>query len=271
MSTSSGGVGGVARKAWKAARGFLGGMLLKPGLVMTEREFVNRVGREMHKSGYYDKPGDIWDDGEVVGMLTGMYQDAVRDWKARRGNPRKNGFVRDKTEPIALALDYTRKMMSSGKLSDSGKRAMEHMIRRLSLSEREADYILSQSPKLPADYEDLAKAWKKVSQEQQFQEDENDRIIDYRLNHMIDGITGRGQVGMRNPRKKAGPKYLRDMETPVVLGVELDRRTLTPVRRAVDLTATGDWGADPLGDGMFRMIPSGDVVDFEERNRRLKR
>jgi hypothetical protein len=30
-----------------------------------------------------------------------------------------------------------------------------------------------------------------------------------------------------------------------------------------------DYGADPIGDGTFRMVPSGDVVTFEERNRRL--
>lgn len=32
-----------------------------------------------------------------------------------------------------------------------------------------------------------------------------------------------------------------------------------------------DYGADPLGDGKFKMVPSGDIVDFEERNRRLPR
>lgn len=32
-----------------------------------------------------------------------------------------------------------------------------------------------------------------------------------------------------------------------------------------------DYGADPIGDGTFRMVPSGDVVTFEERNRRLAR
>lgn len=32
-----------------------------------------------------------------------------------------------------------------------------------------------------------------------------------------------------------------------------------------------DYGADPLGDGTFRMVPSGDIVDLDERNRRLKR
>lgn len=30
-----------------------------------------------------------------------------------------------------------------------------------------------------------------------------------------------------------------------------------------------DYGADPVGDGTFRMAPSGDIVDFAERNRRL--
>ena len=32
-----------------------------------------------------------------------------------------------------------------------------------------------------------------------------------------------------------------------------------------------DYGCDPLGDGRFKMVPSGDIVDFEERNRRLAR
>ena len=33
----------------------------------------------------------------------------------------------------------------------------------------------------------------------------------------------------------------------------------------------GDFGSDPLSDGTFRMVPSGDIVDFEERNRRLNK
>lgn len=32
---------------------------------------------------------------------------------------------------------------------------------------------------------------------------------------------------------------------------------------------TSDYGADPIGDGTFRMVPSGDIVDFAERMRRL--
>jgi len=27
----------------------------------------------------------------------------------------------------------------------------------------------------------------------------------------------------------------------------------------------------PLGNGKFKMVPSGDIVDFEERNKRLKK
>lgn len=42
-------------------------------------------------------------------------------------------------------------------------------------------------------------------------------------------------------------------------------------RERIDLKAVGDYGSDPLGDGTFRMVPSGDVVDFTERNRRLKK
>lgn len=42
-------------------------------------------------------------------------------------------------------------------------------------------------------------------------------------------------------------------------------------RDKVDFYRKGDHGADPLGDGTFRMVPSGDIVDFDERNRRLGR
>jgi len=63
---------------------------------------------------------------------------------------------------------------------------------------------------------------------------------------------------------------LRDMETPMVFGIELDRTTLTPVRRIIDTSKPGDYGADPLGDGTFRMVPSGDIVSLDERNKRLR-
>ena len=62
---------------------------------------------------------------------------------------------------------------------------------------------------------------------------------------------------------------LRDMERPSVFGYELNRETLTPVRKRVITERPGDYGADPIGDGTYKMAPSGDVVDFDERNRRL--
>ena len=43
----------------------------------------------------------------------------------------------------------------------------------------------------------------------------------------------------------------------------------THVSRKVDTSRASDYGADPIGDGTFRMVPSGDVVDMSERNRRL--
>ena len=61
---------------------------------------------------------------------------------------------------------------------------------------------------------------------------------------------------------------LRDQEHPTVLGYELDRQTLTPIRRAIP-RRQGDYGCDPLGDGSYRMVPSGDIVDYAERCRRL--
>jgi hypothetical protein len=42
-------------------------------------------------------------------------------------------------------------------------------------------------------------------------------------------------------------------------------------RRYVDLSAPGDYGADPVGDGTFRMVPSGDVVSANEMSARLAR
>lgn len=41
-------------------------------------------------------------------------------------------------------------------------------------------------------------------------------------------------------------------------------------RETIDTSKQEDYGADPVGDGTFRMVPSGDIVDFAERNRRLK-
>lgn len=56
----------------------------------------------------------------------------------------------------------------------------------------------------------------------------------------------------------------------VLSGYDLDMdRQGELIRRPIDTSRTGDHGADPLFDGRFRMVPSGDIVDLEERNRRL--
>lgn len=39
--------------------------------------------------------------------------------------------------------------------------------------------------------------------------------------------------------------------------------------KLVDTAKPSDYGADPIGNGLFRMVPSGDVVDYAERCRRL--
>lgn len=67
--------------------------------------------------------------------------------------------------------------------------------------------------------------------------------------------------------KKQSDK-LRDMERPNVLGYDLDRVSLTPIRKRIT-RAAGDYGADPIGNGTFRMVPSGDIVDYAERCSRL--
>jgi len=39
----------------------------------------------------------------------------------------------------------------------------------------------------------------------------------------------------------------------------------------IDTSKPGDYGADPTGDGTFRMVPSGDIVDYQERCKRLNK
>jgi hypothetical protein len=57
----------------------------------------------------------------------------------------------------------------------------------------------------------------------------------------------------------------------VLAGYKLDMHNHGAlVREPIPLRIPGkDYGADPLGDGTFRMVPSGDIVDLVERNRRL--
>lgn len=81
-------------------------------------------------------------------------------------------------------------------------------------------------------------------------------------------LRAKPSAAVAGPRRKP-PDRLRDQEQPEVMGYELDREMLTPARRTIRTDEPGDYGADPIGDGTFRMVPSGDIVDFAERNRRL--
>ena len=84
---------------------------------------------------------------------------------------------------------------------------------------------------------------------------------------MLDTIKNLEVTFMKEDKRK-----LRNMERPNVLGYDLDRETLTPIRKTLPATVPGaDYGCDPIGDGTFRMVPSGDIVSYEERCRRLER
>ena len=63
-------------------------------------------------------------------------------------------------------------------------------------------------------------------------------------------------------------KYARDdaMHQKRLMAESVGMKYITAT---VDTTAPGDYGCDPLGDGNFRMVPSGDIVDYAERNKRL--
>jgi hypothetical protein len=57
-----------------------------------------------------------------------------------------------------------------------------------------------------------------------------------------------------------------------LMAISMGLDSETYIRKPLASFVAGqDYGADPLGDGKFKMVPSGDIVDFEERCRRLKR
>jgi hypothetical protein len=53
--------------------------------------------------------------------------------------------------------------------------------------------------------------------------------------------------------------------------VDLDNGNVSVQRATINTSSKGDYGCDPMPDGTFRMVPSGDIVTFEERCRRLSR
>lgn len=53
-----------------------------------------------------------------------------------------------------------------------------------------------------------------------------------------------------------------------LMSVSMGLDSETYIGKPIDLSRRGDYGIDPLGNGFFKMIPSGDVVDREEMLRR---
>jgi len=78
-------------------------------------------------------------------------------------------------------------------------------------------------------------------------------------------------VAKKKPKSGGGAVLLRELHfagydfSSGPGGTTIHRDTVVP-------SAPGqDYGADPMGDDTFRMVPSGDIVDFAERNKRLER
>jgi len=63
------------------------------------------------------------------------------------------------------------------------------------------------------------------------------------------------------------------MKTDTIFGYSLDeikeRQQGNYINKKVDTEKQGDYGQDPLGNGMHRMVPSGDIVTTEEMMKRL--
>lgn len=72
------------------------------------------------------------------------------------------------------------------------------------------------------------------------------------------------------PRKKKEPKPDYDVSTAAgQKRLMLESVGMYHPDVTLPLSKPGeDWGADPIGDGTFRMVPSGDIVSFEEMRRR---
>ena len=70
--------------------------------------------------------------------------------------------------------------------------------------------------------------------------------------------------------KKLTPYIATDTKQPlVVLGGYRINAQGGIIRDSVHIEPGKDYGCDPMGDGMFRMVPSGDIVAKTERDRRL--
>ena len=53
----------------------------------------------------------------------------------------------------------------------------------------------------------------------------------------------------------------------MAISVGMDSETY--ITKPIDIMKPGDYGCDPLGNGEWKMVPSGDIVDKGEMRRRL--
>ena len=71
----------------------------------------------------------------------------------------------------------------------------------------------------------------------------------------------------------AKPKYDYDHTTAdgqkrlMAESMGLDRESY--ITKPIDISKPGDHGCDPVGDGTFKMVPSGDIVSLCEMRKRL--
>ena len=65
------------------------------------------------------------------------------------------------------------------------------------------------------------------------------------------------------------------MNTEQLFGIGFDNikklQQKQSIDNHIDTTGDKDYGCDPIGDGNYKMIPSGDIVDSMERCKRLER
>jgi len=103
-------------------------------------------------------------------------------------------------------------------------------------------------------------------------------VPDDMMHQFLDVLVGTGKL------KKTGDKYsilvhpkestVQEKTDPVVnfAGYTIRNDLGGIVQRShVDTSKKGDYGADPLPDGKFKMVPSGDVVDAAEKEQRLRK
>lgn len=107
-------------------------------------------------------------------------------------------------------------------------------------------------------------AWKKLPVEKRY-------LVNEAIRQEIADAKREGYCGeiKKNPR----PRYSYDHTTgegQIRLMYESAGLPYIPSSR-IDVSKPGDYGADPIGNGMFRMIPSGDIVSSSEKTKRLKR